>query len=102
MCVYFYYSSAPEEAEHFTLHIRGAGNWTKKLYDYYEAFSTAEVVYRRKSTVRKLRSQSEIRRSASSRPRIQKTISGVLQPSDHSRNSFERYAICLLIKSLEK
>ena len=81
MCVYFYYSSAPEEAEHFTLHIRGTGNWTKKLYDYYEAFSTAEVVYRRKSTVRKLRSQSEIQRSASSRPRIQKTISGVRQPS---------------------
>ena len=30
------YSSAPEEKEFFTLHIRGVGGWTKKLHQIYK------------------------------------------------------------------
>ena len=30
-------SSAPENREHVTLHIRGVGQWTNRLFDYVEA-----------------------------------------------------------------
>ena len=33
----FTISSAPERPGAFTLHIRAAGNWTNRLYEYYEA-----------------------------------------------------------------
>lgn len=32
----FTISSAPEEKEYFTLHIRGVGGWTTKLYKFFE------------------------------------------------------------------
>ena len=32
----FTISSAPERRDAFTLHIRGVGNWTKKLYSHFE------------------------------------------------------------------
>lgn len=35
----FTISSAPEQKDDITLHIRSLGNWTNKLYDYFENFS---------------------------------------------------------------
>jgi predicted ferric reductase len=35
----FTISSAPEQREELTLHIRSLGNWTNKLYDYFDNFS---------------------------------------------------------------
>ena len=32
----FTISSAPERRDAFTLHIRGVGNWTKRLYSHFE------------------------------------------------------------------
>ena len=32
----FTISSAPEQAGYFTLHIRGVGQWTNRLYSYFE------------------------------------------------------------------
>ena len=32
----FTISSAPEQVESFTLHIRGVGQWTNRLYEYFE------------------------------------------------------------------
>ena len=32
----FTISSAPEVSDHFTLHIRGVGHWTKKLHSIFE------------------------------------------------------------------
>ena len=32
----FTISSAPERKDAFTLHIRGVGNWTNRLYTYFE------------------------------------------------------------------
>ena len=32
----FTISSAPERKDAFTLHIRGVGNWTNRLYNYFE------------------------------------------------------------------
>ena len=32
----FTISSAPEMEDHFTLHIRAVGQWTNRLYDYFE------------------------------------------------------------------
>lgn len=32
----FTISSAPEQQDFFTLHIRGVGQWTQRLYNYFE------------------------------------------------------------------
>ena len=47
----FTISSAPENKEYFTLHIRGVGNWTKKLYNYYENIKSAEVTYKKRMSM---------------------------------------------------
>ena len=49
----FTISSAPEQKGAFTLHIRGVGNWTNKLYNHYESIKLEEVEHKRKSTIRR-------------------------------------------------
>ncbi len=47
----FTISSAPETQDTFTLHIRGIGTWTNRLYKYYEELkSKAERESREKLT----------------------------------------------------
>jgi hypothetical protein len=45
-------SSAPENREHVTLHIRGVGQWTNRLFDYVEAKKKEEGLIVRQNTVR--------------------------------------------------
>ena len=45
-------SSAPENREHVTLHIRGVGQWTNRLFDYVEAKKKEEGLITRQNTVR--------------------------------------------------
>lgn len=35
--IYSFYRSAPEQKDVFTLHIRGLGGWTKRLYAYFQS-----------------------------------------------------------------
>ena len=46
-------SSAPENREHVTLHIRGVGQWTNRLFDYVEAKKKEEGLIVRQNTVKK-------------------------------------------------
>jgi NAD(P)H-flavin reductase len=48
----FTISSAPENREHVTLHIRGVGQWTNRLFDYVEAKKKEEGLIVRQNTVR--------------------------------------------------
>ena len=43
----FTISSAPEDKSCLTLHIRVLGNWTNKLYQYFEAMKLAEIKWRK-------------------------------------------------------
>jgi len=40
-------SSAPEQRENFTLHIRGVGQWTNRLYSYVEEKKRVEGIQSR-------------------------------------------------------
>ena len=46
-------SSAPENREHVTLHIRGVGQWTNRLFDFVEAKKKEEGLIVRQNTVKK-------------------------------------------------
>jgi len=41
------FSSAPEQRENFTLHIRGVGQWTNRLYNYVEQKKKVEGIQSR-------------------------------------------------------
>lgn len=42
----FTISSAPEEKEIITLHVRSLGNWTNKLYDHFDHFSRFNMLFK--------------------------------------------------------
>jgi hypothetical protein len=42
-----FFSSAPEQRENFTLHIRGVGQWTNRLYNYVEEKKRVEGIQSR-------------------------------------------------------
>jgi hypothetical protein len=41
------HSSAPEQRDNFTLHIRGVGQWTNRLYNYVEEKKRVEGIQSR-------------------------------------------------------
>ena len=49
----FTISSAPENKDTFTLHVRGAGNWTNMLYKHYEDIKIAQAKSIRNESIRK-------------------------------------------------
>jgi len=55
----FTISSAPENMEHVTFHIRGVGQWTNKLYDYVEAKKKRQGIESRRQSMRTPRSKKK-------------------------------------------
>ena len=52
---WIFHSSAPENREYVTFHIRGVGQWTNRLYDYVEAKKKQELIDSRRSTQRSIK-----------------------------------------------
>ena len=40
----FTISSAPEDPDHFSVHIRGVGHWTNKVYDHFKSTASKAVL----------------------------------------------------------
>ena len=51
-----FFSSAPEDPKHVTLHIRAVGQWTNRLYDYVENMKKKEVTISRANSKKERRS----------------------------------------------
>ena len=55
----FTISSAPEEPNYFTVHIRGVGHWTNKLYDHFKRIHEKNKSKRRQHRVSRVSIQME-------------------------------------------
>ena len=77
-----FFSSAPEDPKHVTLHIRAVGQWTNRLYDYVENMKKKEV------TISRANSKKE-RKSLKNGLRKRSTIANIPLPKSQEAEKQE-------------